>query len=194
MFSFDIPEALTQWKLMTMVHDKSLASGYDERTVLTQKPLMVQPNGPRFMREGDAMELVTKVANLSKEEITGTVQLELFDAINNKSVDGWLKNIFPTQYFTVPAGQSVAVKFPIEIPFYFSGALTYRIKAISQDQSFSDGEENTIPVFTNRMLVTESLPLTVRNTNSKTFKFEKLLQSGNSENLKKLEKAINGIF
>jgi hypothetical protein len=183
-FSFNIPEALTQWKLMTMVHDKSLASGYDERTVLTQKPLMVQPNGPRFMREGDAMELVTKVANLSKEEITGTVQLELFDAINNKSVDGWLKNIFPTQYFTAPAGQSVAVKFPIEIPFYFSGALTYRIKAISQDQSFSDGEENTIPVFTNRMLVTESLPLNVRNTNSKTFKFEKLLQSGNSETLK----------
>jgi uncharacterized protein YfaS (alpha-2-macroglobulin family) len=183
-FSFDIPEALTQWKLMTMVHDKSLASGYDERTVLTQKPLMVQPNGPRFMREGDAMELVTKVANQSKEEITGTVQLELFDAINNKSVDGWLKNIFPTQYFTAPAGQSVAVKFPIEIPFYFSGALTYRIKAISQDQSFSDGEENTIPVFTNRMLVTESLPLNVRNTNSKTFKFEKLLQSSNSETLK----------
>jgi hypothetical protein len=183
-FSFDIPEALTQWKLMTMVHDKSLASGYDERTVVTQKPLMVQPNGPRFMREGDAMELVTKVANLSKEEITGTVQLELFDAINNKPVDGWLKNIFPTQYFTAPAGQSVAVKFPIEIPFYFSGALTYRIKAISQDQQFSDGEENTIPVFTNRMLVTESLPLNVRNTNSKTFKFEKLLQSGNSETLK----------
>lgn len=182
--SFQIPEALTQWKLMTLAHNTSLSSGYDERMVLTQKPLMVQPNGTRFIREGDAMELVTKVVNMSKEEITGTVQLELIDAINNKPVDGWLKNIFPTQYFTVAAGQSVAVKFPIEIPFYFSGALTYRIKAISQDQAFSDGEENTIPVYTNRMLVTESLPLQVRNTNTKTFKFDKLLQSGNSESLR----------
>ena len=182
-FNFTIPEALTQWKLMTLAHDKQLASGYSEKMVITQKPLMVQPNAPRFIREGDRMELVTKLVNLSDKEMTGTAQLELIDASTNNPVDGWFKNIFPTQYFTVEAGQSVAVRFPIEIPFNFNSALTYRIKAISKDGAFSDGEEAAIPVLTNRMLVTESLPINMRNTNSKTFQFEKLLQSGSSSSL-----------
>jgi hypothetical protein len=182
-FSFTIPEALTQWKLMTFAHDKQLASGYSEKTVITQKPLMVQPNAPRFVREGDRMELVTKVVNLSDKEITGTTQLELINAQTNTPIDGWFKNVFPTQYFTVAAGQSVAVKFPMEIPFNFNSAMTFRIKAMSKDGSFSDGEETAIPVLTNRMLVTETFPINLRNTNSKTFRFDKLLAAGSSETL-----------
>ena len=74
-FSFTMPEALTKWKLMTLAHNKELASAYSEQTVITQKPLMVQPNAPRFIREGDDIELVTKIVNLSEKEVTGTVQL-----------------------------------------------------------------------------------------------------------------------
>ncbi|RYF82300.1 MAG: alpha-2-macroglobulin, partial [Chitinophagaceae bacterium] len=151
--------------------------------VITQKPLMVQPNAPRFLREGDDMELSAKIVNLSDKEITGTTQLELIDAATGKPVDGWFKNVFPNQYFTVEAGKSVSVKFPFGAPYNFNSALTYRIKAISKDNSFSDGEEMAIPVLTNRMLVTETLPLNMRNTDSKTFLFEKLLQSGNSSSL-----------
>ncbi len=182
-FSFTIPEALTEWKMMTMAHSKELASGYSEKTIITQKPLMVQPNAPRFMREGDQIEFSAKIVNLSDKELTGTAQLELFDASNNKSIDGWFKNIFPTQYFTVAAGQSVSVKFPIGIPSNFNSALTYRVKAITKDAAFSDGEEAALPVLTNRMLVTESMPLNLRNETTKNFKFEKLLNSGKSETL-----------
>jgi len=106
-------------------------------------------------------------------------------------VDGWFKNIFPNQYFTVAAGQSAAIKFPIEIPFNFNSALTYRIIAKSSNNSplanggrgFSDGEEMSFPILTNRMLVTESMPINLRNTNTKSFKFEKLLKSGTSETM-----------
>jgi uncharacterized protein YfaS (alpha-2-macroglobulin family) len=195
-FSFTIPEALTKWKLMTFAHTKTLASGYAEKTTVTQKPLMIQPNAPRFLREGDGIEFSAKVVNLTDKEITGTTQLELLDAATNKPVDGWFKNIFPTQYFTVAAGQSTAVKFPIEIPFNFNSAMTYRIVAKSGNRvgtvnnppsgdggNFSDGEEMAIPVLTNRMLVTETMPLNLRNTTSKTFKFEKLLNSGSSQTI-----------
>jgi hypothetical protein len=61
-FEYTIPEALTEWKLMTFAHSKNLASGYIEKRIVTQKPLMVQPNAPRFF------ERVTKwssVLNLS---------------------------------------------------------------------------------------------------------------------------------
>jgi hypothetical protein len=177
-FSFTMPEALTQWKLMTLAHTKDAATAYSEKTVLTQKPLMVQPNAPRFMREGDNMEFSAKIVNLSEKEVTGIATLELLDAATNKPVDGWFKNVFPNQYFTVAAGQSEAVKFPMEIPFNFNSAMSYRIVAKAGD--YSDGEEMAIPILTNRMLVTESLPINLRNTTTKTFKFDKLLNSGSS--------------
>ena len=186
-FSFTMPEALTQWKLMTFTHTKTLASGYVEKTTVTQKPLMVQPNAPRFLREGDRIEFSAKIVNLSDKEITGTTQLALLDAATNKTIDGWFKNIFPTQYFTVAAGQSAAVKFPIEVPFNFNSAMTYRIIAKSSnkeaDGNFSDGEEMALPVLTNRMLVTESMPINLRNETTKNFTFEKLLNSGSSQTI-----------
>ena len=182
-FSFTMPEALTQWKLMVLAHTKELASAYSTKTTVTQKKLMIHPNAPRFLREGDRMEFSAKVSNLTDKEMTGNSILELFDAATNKPVDGWFKNMFPVQYFTVPAGQSVAVKFPVDIPFNFNSAMTYRIKAMSKDGSFSDGEEAALPVLTNRMLVTESMPLNMRNTDSKAFTFTKLLNSANSGSL-----------
>ena len=111
-FSFTMPEALTRWKLMTLAHTKELASTYAEKTVITQKPLMVQPNAPRFLREGDRMEFAAKIVNLSDKEITGSAQLELFDAATNKPVDGWFKNIFPNQYFTVASRTKSCGKIP----------------------------------------------------------------------------------
>jgi uncharacterized protein YfaS (alpha-2-macroglobulin family) len=179
-FSFTIPEALTQWKMMTLAHSKNLQSGYSEKTVITQKPLMVVPNATRFLREGDTFEFSAKVTNMSDQEITGTSQLELLDAATNKPIDGWFKNIFPVQYFTVAAGQTVAVRFPIAIPFQFNSALTYRIRAVSKDNAFSDGEEASVPVLTNRLLVTESMPLNMRNTNDRSFRFDKLLSNNSS--------------
>ena len=182
-FSFTMPEALTQWKMMVLAHTKDLASTFSSKTTVTQKKLMVQPNAPRFLREGDRMEFSAKVSNLTDKEMTGSSTLELLDAATNKPIDGWFKNMFPLQYFTVPPGQSITVKFPIDIPYSFGSAMTFRIKAISKDGAFSDGEEEAIPVLTNRTLVTETLPLNMRNTNSKTFRFDKLLSSGNSGTL-----------
>ena len=182
-FSFTIPEALTTWKLMAFAHTEDLASGYQEKSLITQKPLMLQPNAPRFLREGDRMELSVNIINLENQEINGSVSLELFDATTNKPVDGWFKNMLPVQYFSTGPLQSMVLKFPIDIPFTFNSVLGYRFRAQSKDGQFSDGEEAALPVLSNRMLVTESMPLNMRKTNSKQFRFEKLLNSNNSGSL-----------
>lgn len=174
-FSFTMPEALTQWKWMSLAHTKDLAFGIQSANIVTQKKLMVQPNAPRFLREGDHIELSSKIVNLSDKEVTGQVSLELVDASTNTSVDGWFQNIFPSQYFSVEAGQSFAVKFPLQIPFSFNRPLTWRIKARAGE--FSDGEENTLPVLTNRQLVTESLPLFLPTDTTQKFSFDKLLHN-----------------
>ncbi len=182
-FSFTMPEALTQWKWMSLAHTKGLAFGYSEKTIVTQKELMVQPNAPRFVREGDRMDFTTKIVNLTSKELTGQVQLQLIDPSTNQSVDGWFNNFFPNQYFTVPAGQSVPASFSIGIPFQYNKPVVYRIIASSpagggRDGAVSDGEEMMLPVLSNRMLVTESLPLNMRGSRTKEFKFDKLINSG----------------
>ncbi|MDP4262598.1 MAG: alpha-2-macroglobulin family protein [Bacteroidota bacterium] len=188
-FSFTVPEALTKWKFQAFAHTKDLAFGYSSKEIVTQKQLMVQPNAPRFLREGDKMEFSAKIVNLTEKEITGQAEFQLFDATTNEPVDGRFKNVVPDQYFTIAAGQSEAVKFPIEVPYQFNKALTWRIVAKATptggglEGAVSDGEEDALPVLTNRMLVTESMPLNVRGTGTKNFKFDKLLNSGGSETL-----------
>jgi hypothetical protein len=180
-FSFTMPEALTRWKFQALTHTKELAFGYSTKEIVTQKQLMVQPNAPRFLREGDRMEFSAKIVNLTDKELTGQAELQLFDAATNESVSGWFNNMYPNQYFTVAAGQSEAVVFPIQVPYLFDKALVWRVVARAGD--VSDGEEAAIPVLTNRTLVTETLPLNMRNVQIKSFRFEKLLTSGNSETL-----------
>lgn len=174
-FSFQFPDAVTQWKWMSFAHTKDLATGYAEQKLQTQKSLMVQPNIPRFLREGDQMELSVKIANLTNKELTGTITLELIDATTNTSVDGWFQNVFPQQFFTVEALQSGIAQFPIQVPFSYNKPLTYRI--IARTNALSDGEENTVPVLSNRQLITETLPIYLSKDTTQQFRFEKLLNN-----------------
>lgn len=61
------------------------------------------------------------------------------------------------------------------------GAVVYRVSATAGQ--FSDGEENALPVLSNRMLVTESLPLPSKGIGSRSFTLDKLIQSGQSNTL-----------
>lgn len=160
---------------MSFAHTTELATGYVEEKLVTQKSLMVQPNIPRFLREGDQMELSVKIANLTNKELTGTISLELIDATTQTSVDGWFQNVFPQQYFTVEAGQSSIAQFPIQIPFSYNKPLTYRI--IARTNELSDGEEQTIAVLSNRQLITETLPIYLQKDTTITYRFEKLLNN-----------------
>jgi hypothetical protein len=180
-FTFTIPEALTKWKFLSLAHTKDLAFGMKVQEVITQKELMVQPNMPRFLRQGDKIEISTRIANLSGKEMTGQVQLILTDPVTGQSVDGWFINTFPYQYFTVGAGQTELASFPIQVPYKYNNALTWRIVASSGN--YSDGEENMLPILSNKLLVTETLPLNMRGDGNKTFRFDKLIRSGQSSSL-----------
>ncbi|MBC8172421.1 MAG: hypothetical protein H7X71_00830, partial [Chitinophagales bacterium] len=190
-FSFTMPEALTKWNFMGMAHTKDLMSGQMMYPIITQKDLMVVPNVPRFLREGDVIELTAKVSNITDKVLNGSASLEIFDAITMAPVDAQFENKNMQQTFTTNAKQSAALSWKIKVPEGIQ-AIVYRVKATAkslpiQDDtggSFSDGEENAVPVLTNRMLVSETLPLPIRWGQTKNFTFHKLLQSGSSPTLK----------
>ncbi|HEY9155131.1 MAG TPA: alpha-2-macroglobulin family protein, partial [Opitutaceae bacterium] len=178
---FTMPEALTKWKFLGFAHDRELRSGVLTDTVVTSKDLMVEPNPPRFVREGDVIEFNVKVSNQSDVEQTGSVQLALAEASSLRSVDQEVQNLHPQQTFTIPAKQSRSFVWRISIPDGL-GFLTY--KTVAAAGRMSDGEEGYLPVLSRRVLVTESLPISVRNAGTKTFSFEKLISSGSSPTLK----------
>lgn len=179
--TFTMPEALTQWKFMGFAHDRDLRSGFVQGEAVTSKDLMVQPNPPRFMREGDELEFTVKVSNQTDAKQKGQVRLVFADARNDESVDKQLGNTAPDVDFDVPAKESRSYSWKIKVPDGL-GFVTY--KAVGSTGKVSDGEEGFLPVLSRRIFVTESLPLPIRGPATKTFKFEKLVKSGRSNTLK----------
>ena len=177
---FKMNEALTRWKFLGVAHTKDLKVGLTQKEIVTQKDLMVFPNAPRFFREGDAIEFTAKVSNLSNETMKGAAVLQLFDALTMQPVDVLLENTRFEVPFEAKAGESAPLMWRLRIPTGKVQAVTYRVIARAGD--FSDGEENTLPVLTNRMLVTETLPLSIRGGETKKFEF-KALKEGNSPTL-----------
>ena len=176
-FSFTTPEALTRWKVQLLAHTPDLRSKIRSMEAVTQKEVMVIPNYPRFLREGDEISLSTKIANMSGKPLEGEAYLELADAITGNDITGSLlpdnlaNGANSGMHFKVEASGNTQVSWQLKIP---SGLQAVQLKVIAKAGSFSDGEQQVLPVLTNRMLITEALPLWVGSDQSKSFTLEKL--------------------
>ncbi len=177
---FTMPEALTEWKFFGFAHDKDLRAGLISAVAVTSKDLMVQPNPPRFLREGDRIEFTVKISNLSDRQQNGKVRLSFSDAISGKNVDQALGIEVTDQPFDVPAKESRTYSWKIAVPDDM-GFLTY--KTVGATDKLSDGEEGCLPVLPRRVLVQESLPLPIRDKTTKKFSFKKLLESEGSDTI-----------
>ncbi|MEZ4840547.1 MAG: MG2 domain-containing protein [Flavobacteriaceae bacterium] len=179
-FTFTTPESLTKWNLQLLTHTKELSYATTRFSTVTQKELMVLPNPPRFFREGDQLTFASKIANLSDKALNGVSELQLFDALTNKPIDAKLGNANNQKSFTVDAKGNANINWTLTIPDDVQ-AVKYRI--VAKAGEFSDGEENALPVLSNRMLVTETLPMWLRSGQTKTFTLDKL-KSNTSTTLK----------
>jgi hypothetical protein len=174
---FTIPQSLTRWKMQAFAHTKDLMTGYAEKQLVTSKNLMVVPNIPRFLREGDRIKLTSNIVNISGDSLVGVARLMLFDALTMKPIDELLENTDADRNFRVGEGRSVMVGWDVRIPKGIE-AVTYRVVAAAGE--FSDGEEMAVPVLTNRTLVTESLPLWVNGNETRRFTHDKLVNNTSS--------------
>ncbi|MEL6636451.1 MAG: alpha-2-macroglobulin family protein [Bacteroidota bacterium] len=184
---FTMNEALTRWKFLLFAHTPDLEFGIGQREVVTQKELMVQPNSPRFLREGDEIVWTAKVSNLSEKDLNGTARLQLFDALTMQPIDSLLDNPAAEASFNAPSGQSTTLRWRLRVPEGQVSAIVHRVVAKATNaagDTFSDGEESALPVLTNRMLVTESLPLTVWGQQERTYVFDRLREAAQSPSLR----------
>ena len=170
---YTVPEALTRWKMLGFAHTKDFKIGNITGELITQKQVAISANAPRFFREGDVMEFTAKVNNIADSDLTGQALLSLYDAATMQPLPS-PQEVFlspQTQDFNVKAGESVGIRWKIAVPSTVQ-AITYKVTARSGNHT--DGEEKTIPNLSNTLLVTETMPFSVRAGVAKTFTFKNM--------------------
>ena len=177
---FTLPESVTTWKFMGLAHDKEMRNGCLVDEAVARKTVMVQPNMPRFLREGDKATMVTKVFNTSDKKVTGDARMQILDPETNKVV--WQK----VQKYTVDANGTATLSF--DVAGLKEGI--YINKVAVSGNGYSDGEQHYLPVLGNRELVTNTLPITLAEKGVKDFDLAHLFldkegkQSKNAQNAK----------
>lgn len=173
-FEFTSPEALTQWKLMFLAHTKDARSAYLEKEVVTQKEFSVTPNYPRFLREGDELNLQSKLSNLTAQQLSGSATLQILDAFTNEDISGKFNLKNSTNSFELNANGNSVLNWKLKVP---NGVSSIIIKVLAKAGNFTDGEQKAIPVLPNRMLVTDAQPIFVKEGQTKSFVLKNLAEN-----------------
>ena len=162
--NFTLPESVTTWKFMGLAHDKEMRNGCLVDEAVAQKTVMVQPNMPRFLREGDKSCIVVKLFNTSDKKVNGNARMQILDAETQKVV--WQK----TQGYRIDAEGSATVSFDVQ--GLKEGV--YINKVVAAGNGYSDGEQHYLPVLSNRELVVNTLPITLHQPGEQSFDLSKL--------------------
>ena len=182
LISFTMPESLTRWNFMGFAHTKDLQMGQISTELVTQKELMIMPNMPRFFRENDKMTLSVKINNVSDIVIVGKTSIEFFDPITQENLNSiFLVDNSNLQSISIKQGKNIAINWNINIP---EGLSAVGVRFIAEGKVHSDGEERVVPILTNRMLVTETMPLPVRKSGTTEFTMTRLKNSESSSTLR----------
>lgn len=177
--SFTLPESVTTWKFMGLAHDKEMRNGLLVDEAVAQKTVMVQPNMPRFLREGDKSCIVVKLFNTSDKKVNGNARMQILDAETQKVV--WQK----TQGYRIDAEGSATVSFDVQ--GLKEGV--YINKVVAAGNGYSDGEQHYLPVLSDRELVVNTLPITLHQKGEQNFDLSKLFLNKEGKQAKGAEDA-----
>ena len=177
--NFTLPESVTTWKFMGLAHDKEMRNGCLVDEAVAQKTVMVQPNMPRFLREGDKSTIVVKLFNTSDKKVNGNARMQILDAETQKVI--WQK----TQGYRIDAEGSATVSFDVQ--GLKEGV--YINKVVAAGNGYSDGEQHYLPVLGNRELVVNTLPITLHQQGEQSFDLSRLFQNKEGKQAKGAENA-----
>ena len=177
--NFTLPESVTTWKFMGLAHDKEMRNGCLVDEAVAQKTVMVQPNMPRFLREGDKSCIVVKLFNTSDKKVSGNARMQILDAETQKVV--WQK----TQGYRIDAEGSATISFDVQ--GLKEGV--YINKVVAAGNGYSDGEQHYLPVLSDRELVVNTLPITLHQKGEQNFDLSKLFLNKEGKQAKGAEEA-----
>ena len=146
-YSFVVPNANTTWVLNALAYNEALATALDVKEVISAKPVMVEPNMPRFLRTGDEADIRAIVMNATDSIAMVTTTFEIVDPATGSVIDT------QSVHSEIEGRGSVTVKFHVAAPAT-AGAMMVRIKSSTDD--YSDGAMNLLPILPSSQPVIES--------------------------------------
>ena len=164
---FTLPESLTTWQLLGFAHTRELYYGNIEAEAVAKKDVMIQPNVPRFVREGDQATISARVINTGEKDVKGTARLVLLNAETNATV------YEKTQQVSVKAGETLPVTFDINTAGYEPTMLICKMSI--SGKGYSDGEQHYLPVLPACERITVALPITQHKPGTETIDLSKLV-------------------
>jgi uncharacterized protein YfaS (alpha-2-macroglobulin family) len=172
---FEVPDSVTSWKVWLSAIGRDFASGALEAEARTVKELLVRPYLPRYLREGDRAEIAVAVNNSGKKALSGEVRLGLTSADDGAD---WLARfgVAPDaarRPFTVPAGGSTTVIFPLITPKEL-GQASLKVEAVAG--SLGDGEVRALPVLPSRLHLAQSRFAMLKGAETRELVFADLLR------------------
>ncbi|MCM1504881.1 MAG: hypothetical protein NC127_06775 [Muribaculum sp.] len=148
-FTFTVPNANTTWKLGAYTYSRDMSVANLTREAIASKPVMVQPNLPRFMRNGDRVCVMSAVMNNTDSVASVSSTVEIFDPASGR--------VIATETYSRSMGalESSTISTWVDAPDN-ANLIGYRVK--STDGHFTDGEQAIIPVLPSVEPVIETTP------------------------------------
>ena len=176
---FTLPESITTWRFVGLAHNREMCHGVIDAEAVAQKTVMVQPNMPRFLREGDKAVVAVRVFNNSDRKVNGNARMQILDPETNKVV--WQQ----TQKYNLEANGSTSLMFDVQ--GLKEGI--YINKVVAAGRGYSDGEQHYLPVLGNSELVTRTLPITLPEKGEKHFDLTSLFAGKEGKQAAQAERA-----
>lgn len=143
--TFTAPNANTTWAVRVLAYNKQLLSGLFDSEIIAQKPLMVQPQLPRFMRQGDETVLKAMVQNATDSVQLANAKIEVFNPADNTVIQ---LNEFAVE---ITAQGYALIQSEFIAP---ASAAFVAVRVRASNGQFADGEETLIPILPAQMNIT----------------------------------------
>lgn len=148
-YTFTVPNANTTWKLCAYTYNRDMEVADLTREAIASKPVMVQPNLPRFLRNGDRACVQSSVMNNTDSAQTIVSTVEIFDPASGRIIAA------ETYEDSIAALSSTKISTWIDAPLD-GNMIGYRVK--SSNGRFTDGEQAIVPVLSSIEPVIETTP------------------------------------
>ena len=131
--TFKMPDTLTRYRVIAVAHHGESRFGHAEAALVVKKPLMVEPQAPRFASEGDTLDIRALVQNAS--EFAGTWKITF--SANPPASDPVARIVGAEseKTLTLAAGGSATVIFPVAFQNTGEAVISWKAEPVSLDNA-----------------------------------------------------------
>ncbi len=170
--TFRMPETMTAWRLKGIVYDTAMRHAMVDTLCVAQKDIVVRPNIPRFLREGDRAVVRAAVENTTEKDITAEVTMQYLDGAGKNVI--WQEK----RELTVKAKEAETIAMrAMAVPE--DSAVVIRIVACTPEGA-SDGEQHMVYVEPKTESVTMTRPFTLHASGEYEYDIANLIVPGST--------------